>query len=93
MLETYLNDGKFTSAIGVRASGRKRFERSSVALSLDSTQFDQDGVDETLLQHAARADWELRLGQNWFVALYAEDRFGDEQDALSIGFMLQRSFD
>jgi len=93
LLETYLNDGKFTRAAGVRASARKRFARGAVGLSLDSTQFDQDGVDESLLQHAVRADYELQLGQNWFLALYAEDRFGDEQDALSIGFMLQRSFD
>ena len=93
VLESFANGGKFTSSVGVRASTRRRLEHGSADLSWDTTRFEQDGVDETLLQHALRGGLEFSLGTSWFLALYAESRFGDEQDALSVGFLLQRSFD
>jgi hypothetical protein len=93
LAETFVNQSKFTSALGVRASARRRYERGSVDLSWDSTSFDQEAVDEDLLQHAVRGAFELQLSAQWHLAFYAETRFGDEQDALSIGFLLQRSFD
>jgi len=54
LAELFVNESKFTSALGVRASARRRYERGSVDLSWDSTSFDQDAVDEDLLQHAVR---------------------------------------
>lgn len=93
VLESFTNGGKFTSSVGLRASARRRLEHGSADLSWDTTRFDQSGVDETLLQHALRGGLEFSLGTNWFLALYAESRFGDDQDALSFGFLLQRSFD
>jgi len=92
-LESYVNSGKFTHTLGVRASARRRFEHGAVDLSWDVTDFDQEDVDEDLLQHAVRGAFDLELGAHWTLALYAETRFGDEQDALSLGFLLQRSFD
>lgn len=89
LLETYFNSGKFSETTGLRASGRKRFGLGSLGLSWDATDFDQEDVGETLQQHAVRADLDLALGRHWFLALYAESRFGDEQDALSLGFVLQ----
>jgi len=88
-----VNSGKFTHTLGVRASARRRFEHGAVDLSWDVTDFDQEDVDEDLLQHAVRGAFDLELGAHWTLALYAETRFGDEQDALSLGFLLQRSFD
>lgn len=93
LAETFVNQSKFTNTLGLRASARRRYERGSVDLSWDSTSFDQDAVDEDLLQHALRGTFELQLSAQWHLAFYAESRFGDEQDALSIGFLLQRSFD
>lgn len=93
LLESFTNSSKFTRAVGLRASARRRLENAAFDLSWDSTVFDQDGVDEELLQHAVRGGLELSLGPRWFLALYAESRFGDDQDALSLGFLLQRSFD
>jgi hypothetical protein len=92
-LEVYLNSGKFSQTTGVRASGRKRFGSGSLGLSWDATSFDQEDVDETLLQHAVRGDLDLALGRRLFLALYAESRFGDDQDALALGFVLQLALD
>lgn len=91
--EAYWNDGKFSVARGLRTGLRRRLEAGALGLSWDVTNFDQESVDEDLLQHALRAELELGLGRWWFLALYAETRFGDEQDALSLGFTLQRRFD
>ncbi|HEX6882995.1 MAG TPA: hypothetical protein VF530_06415 [Planctomycetota bacterium] len=91
--EVHANDGKFSATRGLRVGARKRLEAGSLGLSWDATDFDQESVDEDLLQHAVRAELELGLGRWWFLALYAETRFGDEQDALSLGFTLQRRFD
>ncbi len=93
LLEAYVNSGKFSQTTGLRASGRKRFGLGSLGLSWDSTDYDQEGVDETLLQHAVRADLDLALGRYWFLALYAESRFGDDQDSLSLGFALRLAID
>lgn len=93
LLESFTQSSKFTHALGLRASARRRLENTAFDLSWDSTVFDQDGVDERLLQHAVRGGLEFSLGPRWFLALYAESRFGDDQDALSLGFLLQRSFD
>jgi hypothetical protein len=93
LAEVFANEGKFTDAIGLRASARRRLERGSVELAWDSTRSDHSDVDEELLQHAVRASIDLRLGPRWTIAAYAESRFGDEQDALSLGLLLQRSFD
>lgn len=93
LFEAYVSSGKFSHTTGVRASGRKRFDFGAIGLSWDSTDYDQQGVDEKLLQHAVRADLDLALGPRWFLALYAESRFGDEQDALSLGFALQFAMD
>jgi hypothetical protein len=91
--EAYVNDGKFSSARGLRMSARWHLRSGALGLAWDATDFDQEGVEETLLQHAVRGELELGLGRWWFLALYAETRFGDEQDALSLGFTLQRRFD
>jgi hypothetical protein len=92
-LEAYGSSGKFSHTLGLRASGRMRLEFGTLGLSWDSTEYDQEGVDEALLQHAVRADLDLALGRHWFLAVYAESHFGEEQDALSLGFVLQRAFD
>lgn len=93
LTEVFFNESKFTNAVGLRASARRRYEHGSLDLSWDTTSFDQESVDEDLLQHALRGGFELALGARWHLAFYAESRFGDEQDALSLGFLLQRSFD
>lgn len=51
-----------------------------------------DGSAEELLQGAVRAGWSGGLGAGWFLYLDGAARFGDDQDALSLDFTLQRSF-
>jgi len=93
LFEAYVSSGKSSHTTGVRASGRKRFGFGSLGLSWDSSDYDLEDVDETLLQHAVRGDLDLALGRHWFLALYAESHFGDGEDALSLGFALQLSID
>lgn len=91
-LELYTNTGKYSDALGLRASARWRLEHGALDLAWDATNYTQDAVDEDLLQHALRGQYDLSFGA-WYLALYLESRFGDDQDALSLGFLLQRSFD
>jgi len=91
-LELFTNTGKFSDSLGLRASARWRLEHGSLDLAWDATNYTQDAVDEDLLQHALRGQYDLSFGA-WYLALYLESRFGDDQDALSLGFLLQRSFD
>lgn len=91
-LELFASEGKFSDTLGLRTSARWRLEHGALDLAWDATNFTQDAVDEDLLQHALRGQYDLALGA-WYLALYVESRFGDDQDALSLGFLLQRSFD
>ncbi|NOT29013.1 MAG: hypothetical protein HOP15_01035, partial [Planctomycetes bacterium] len=93
LLESFTSTSKFTNAVGLRASARRRLEHAAFDVSWDTTRFEQGSVAEDLLQHAVRGGLEFSLGPRWFLAFYAESRFGDEQDALSLGFLLQRTFD
>jgi hypothetical protein len=91
-LEGFFTGGKFSDGVGLRASLWKYLERGSLSASWSSTQFDQSGIDEELMQHVLRFQGDLTLGEKWFLALYLESLFGDDQDTLSIGFLLQRRF-
>lgn len=91
-LELFTNTGKYSDSLGLRASARWRLEHGALDLAWDATNYTQEAVDEDLLQHALRGQYDLSFGA-WYLALYLESRFGDDQDALSLGFLLQRSFD
>jgi hypothetical protein len=39
-----------------------------------------------------RGGWDGSLGRDWMLSLHADLRTGDEQDALTLGFLLQRRF-
>jgi len=92
-LETFVGSGRSVHATGLRASGHKRFAFGGVGLSWDATDLDDEGIDEKLLQHAVRADIDFALGKHWSLGVYAQSQFGDEQDALSLGFALQLGID
>ena len=71
LLELYSSAGKFSDSTGLRVSLRKRLDSGSLALSWDCTRFEQDDVDEALLQHALRAEADFALGTRWSLATYA----------------------
>lgn len=89
LFETYVGTSQSSHTTGLRASGRKRFEFGAIGLSWDWSDHDQQGLDDKLLQHAARADVDFALGRHWSLGLYAESQFGERQDALSLGFTLR----
>ena len=53
---------------------------------------DVQGGDESLDQNALRAGWSRVFGGDWQCFIDLAQRFGDEQDALSLDITLQRSF-
>lgn len=91
-LEAFTTDGKFSDGTGLRAQARKRFDRTSLALYADATHYDQ-AAGESLSQLSLRFQLDRSIGRSWFFSLYAESRTGGDQDARSVGILLQRSFD
>jgi hypothetical protein len=91
-LEAFTTDGKFSDGTGLRAQARKRFDATTLALYADATNYDQ-AAGESLSQLSLRFQLDRSIGRAWFFSLYAESRTGGDQDARSVGFLLQRSFD
>ncbi|MEW6072946.1 MAG: hypothetical protein AB1726_10205 [Planctomycetota bacterium] len=92
-LGVHQTSGKYTSGVGVRLRADRRFERGILALAWESTAYQQDGItgeNEDLLHHVLRADYDLGLGRTWDLSLFLEDRLGDGQDSLAVGFFLQK---
>lgn len=91
----FLSDGREGGVVGARAlvSGPGLGGRWSAGV--DAGLYDRRdtlGGTESLLQGALRTGWNGALGRGWFLYLDGAARFGDDQDALSLDFTLQRSF-
>ncbi|MCA9003024.1 MAG: hypothetical protein KDB61_13955, partial [Planctomycetes bacterium] len=55
-------------------------------------QFDTNGVSQSDFQGSLRGGWTGAIGNQWFLGLDAAVHFGEDRDAYSLGFLLQRSF-
>lgn len=91
----FTNEGQFSTVSGVRADADWNVGAGSVRLGWETAQSDQDDFDgsqESLLQHSAEIAWDLYGASGWSFSTYAEQRFGDAQDSLTLGFYLQHRF-
>ena len=93
--EIFSNDGAFSSATGGRVTATKASGRNYWNLSWEIAEYRQSGFagsQENLLQQDVRLGWDRTFESGWNVSVSADQRFGDEQNALSLGFFLQRRF-
>ena len=91
----FLADGKFTTVSGLRLTANRRVGRGYWTLGWESGLYEQDGFvggQEELWQHVLRGTWDRPLGKDWDLSLWGDQRFGDEQEATTIGILLRRSF-
>jgi hypothetical protein len=89
------NQGATSAGTGVRLRATKPFGAQSVSLSWNATRFEQEeftGTQDELLQHLVRLHWDFAWNSRWSGSVYGEARFGDEQDATTLGLYLQRRF-
>lgn len=87
--------GAYSDGLGGRLRATKNLDRSLVSLSWDSSNYEQkkfSGSQRNLLQNSLRAAWDFGIGSDWNFSVFGERRFGDEQDAISLGLFLRRSF-
>jgi len=87
--------GSTSSGVGWRLSADRRLPAGFVSLTWQTTDFEQDGFNgsqQNLLHQVLRAAYDTQLAADWDLSLFAEERFGDEQDSRAIGFFLQRRF-
>lgn len=92
-LSLFAAEGKFTSTLGARTGASWGIGSTLLRLDYDAALYESDGTvgdDDSLLHHAVRGALDLDFGADWDLSLYLEQRFGDEQDAFSVGFFLQR---
>lgn len=91
----FTNEGQSSSIRGLRLALDRdtRLGFWTLAWQLSDVEYDLTFTgDDTLLQQTLRASWDRSLGTDWDVSVYAEELFGDGQDAFSLGFLLQHSF-
>lgn len=93
-LNVYDFEGGATDGTGLRLAADKRFRSSFFSVSLDLSTLDPGGAafgpQTNLQQNSLRGTYDLSLGESWGLSLYVDHRFGDQQDARSVGFLLQR---
>jgi len=91
--EVYGSDAQYTDSIGGRLTASRRFDTGYARILWDLTDFDPDEGDlSNLDQHYLRASYDVSLGQDWDLSLYAEARFGEKQESTGAGIYLQRRF-
>lgn len=91
----FVQQSRFTDVYGVRVGTGGPLAGGRWRADLDVGLYEQvgfSGEQDELLQNAIRLGWDGVLGRDWFLSLTSAYRFGDEQDALSVGFLLNRSF-
>lgn len=93
--ELFTNEGQFSDVFGGRVGLGWRTDVGFFDVAFEHgiyEQMDFEGSQGELDQDRLRASWDLQPGEDWDLSLYAENRFGDEQDSTTLGFFLQRSF-
>ncbi|MFQ5654721.1 MAG: hypothetical protein ACE5GW_08325, partial [Planctomycetota bacterium] len=87
--------GAFGNGPGARLAMRQSFSKAFLELSYELRSHEIDtfgGGSETLLEQAFRANLDLYTFRSWTLSLNGDYRFGDGQDALSSGILLQYRF-
>ena len=93
--EVFVNDGSFSSVVGGRVTATKATGENYWNLAWEVAEYQQNGFagsQENLLQQDLRLGWDRYFQSGWNVSVSADQRFGDEQNALSLGFFVQRRF-
>jgi hypothetical protein len=88
-------DGSFSSGEGLRLSASKTFDRAFGTLAYELATFDQPGfagTQSTLAHHDLFGSLDLDLGKKWSLSILGDKRFGDQQDAYTLGLLLQLRF-
>ncbi|MEZ6016772.1 MAG: hypothetical protein R3F49_16765 [Planctomycetota bacterium] len=91
----FYSDNRDGNIVGVRTrvSGPGLGGRWSAGLDFGLyDRLDTNGGTDQLQQGALRAGWSGAFGDGWYLYLDGAQRFGDDQDAISLDFTLQRSF-
>jgi hypothetical protein len=91
----FLQTGQYSDVSGLRLSASRWSELGTWSLWYelsDHVQEDYGGSVEDLTQQVLRGSWDGSLGKWWSFGVFGEAYFGDEQDAESVGFQLQRRF-
>lgn len=94
-LGAFLTSGAFSEGLGGRARQTFWFGPSTLRLGYELVQYTQDGFlgdQEQLLQHLASLGFDTRLDRDTDLSLTADQRFGDEVDALTLTLRLTWRF-
>lgn len=94
-LSIFQNEAKFSSGPGLRLRATKEIAGGWLRFTYESTETKPDdffGTQDSLSNHVYRASWDRPLGKDWDFSLSLEQRDGDQEDASTFGFFLQRSF-
>jgi len=94
-LALFGGDGKYSQVTGARLSASRSFASGWWTLGLESALHESDGFEgdqAELWQHVVRASFDRDLGASWDMSLWGDQRFGDEQQATTVGFSLRRRF-
>jgi hypothetical protein len=94
-LSAFTVDGSFSSGEGMRVFANQSLGRVFWTLGYEFTNYDQKdffGSQSTLAHNALTGTIDIDLGKRWNLSLFGDDRFGDQLDSYSLGFLLQRRF-
>jgi hypothetical protein len=94
-LALFDDQGKFSSVRGARATHAQVFGAGSWSLTYELSQHEYDGFlgsGGSSTSSSVRASYDRSLGRNWDLSLFADDRFGGDQDSVAVGFWLTRRF-
>jgi hypothetical protein len=89
------NTGELTTVTGARLSAYRSTDLGTWTVGYEAADYEQDtgnGVTTSLMQQVLRGSWDMRIGDGWDLSLTVDSRFGDQQDAQSLGFWLQWRF-
>jgi len=91
----FQSQGSFTDGVGARLMHTHWFGASSLRIGYDAVRYTQSGFlgeQSNLLQHLLRLGLDSRLTTDLDLTVDAEQRFGDEQNSLTLGLRLNWRF-
>jgi hypothetical protein len=95
-IAVFSTQGSFNNGKGVRLSANRSLGQSAFGvISWETARYEQDslaGDSVDLDQQTLRASFDMVLGTTRNLSVYAEKRFGDEQDSKNLGLFFQQRF-
>jgi len=91
----FSENGEFSDGRGVRTSIRRPVGKGSLNVSFDVTDFDQEDVSGTqtsVTQQRLFVLYQRAVGRYWDLSAYVESHWREDQDSVTLGFRLERSF-